>query len=649
MNIRNGLPAFLKWLVGILFTLLVLMALFRILFFISYREGSEFSWPVFFLGLRFDLRIIGFIGIGALLLSFLPKFDPYLNPGVRKIWFWMWAVVFFLFLVFYASDYYHYDYLQQRLNASVINFLEDAAISFGMMWETYPLITIFLLLVVLLAGFYLFTSATYKRVVAQKLTKRRRFFTKAIALLVFGLFAFGQVGQYPLRWSDAFRFGDNFKANVALNPFQSFFSTMKFRRSTYDVNKAREYYPVMAEYLGIKNGEPLSYSRGVGFKDTITPNIILVICESFSMAKSTMGGNRLDPTPYFNSLTTRGLFFERCFTPSFGTARGVWAVITGIPDVEAPKTASRNPSAVDQKTIINDLQDYRKYYFLGGSTTWANIRGVLTNNINNLEIFEQDDFSSGQEDVWGISDKNLFLEAIKIINRKQGPFFSIIQTANNHRPYTIPAEDVDEFKKVKFDDDTLSKYQFQGNDELNAFRYMDFCIEKFMSEARRQPWYDNTLFVFVGDHGLRSAAGNNFPESYTTHGIAAQHVPLLFYGKGVNPRKISNVCSQLDVMPTIASLAMQSYTNTTLGVDLTDSLQKRVAFISDPDLHTIGCVSDSFYFRRNLHTGTRDFVSVVGGVNTEGMDVHRRWLEQLTEAFYETSRYLLFNNKKSTR
>ncbi len=644
--IRKGFPAFLKWLLTVILALLVLMTLARLLFFYTYNEKTAVKGEVMLLGLRFDLRIIGFIGIGALLLSFIPGFDPYVNRKVRKVWIWMWTITFFLFMIFYAADYYHYDYLQQRLNASVINFLEDAAISFGMMWETYPVITIILLLLLCSAGFYWFASFTFKKYAYNPLSRKRRSLVKGLALVLFGLCAFGQVGQYPLRWSDAFRFGDNFKANVALNPFQSFFSTMKFRRSTFDLEKTRKYYPVMAGYLDLPSGRELSFSRRVEFNDTSKPNIILVICESFSMAKSSMTGHPLDPTPYFNSLSSKGLFFERCFTPSFGTARGVWATITGIPDVEAPKTASRNPSAVDQRTIINDLKGYNKYYFLGGSTTWANIRGVLTNNIAGLQIYEQDDFSAGQEDVWGISDKNLFLESIRIINKKSGPFFSIIQTANNHRPYTIPAEDLEVFKKLKLPEDTLSKYQFNGNDELNAFRYMDFCIQRFMEEAARQEWYSNTLFVFVGDHGLRSAAGSRFPGAYTTHGIAAQHVPLLFFGKGVPVRKENKVCSQLDVMPTIASLAQLSHTNSTLGLNAAEKKDGRVAFISDPDLHTIGCVSDSFYFRRNLHTGTKDFVSIVTEANLADTASHRKRLEDLTEAFYETSRYLLFNNKK---
>src|SRR5206468_9758350 len=113
------------------------------------------------------------------------------------------------------------------------------------------------------------------------------------------------------------------------------------------------------------------------------------------------------------------------------------------------------------------------FYFLGGNANWANIRGLLKNNIYGLKLYEQDDYQEKQIDVWGVSDKNLFIEANRILSKEQKPFFAIIQTADNHRPYTIPKEDLGEFKKMELPVDTLKKYGFFSNDEFNAFRYTD--------------------------------------------------------------------------------------------------------------------------------------------------------------------------------
>ena len=94
-------------------------------------------------------------------------------------------------------------------------------------------------------------------------------------------------------------------------------------------------------------------------------------------------------------------------------------------------------------------------YFLGGSTSWANIRGLLTNNIKGLRIYEEQDYKSSKVDVWGISDRNLFKEANNVLKQNAKPFFAVIQTADNHRPYTIPEEDLKEFKKVNLPADSL--------------------------------------------------------------------------------------------------------------------------------------------------------------------------------------------------
>ena len=69
-----------------------------------------------------------------------------------------------------------------------------------------------------------------------------------------------------------------------------------------------------------------------------------------------MYGNPLNTTPFFADMCKQGVFFNRAFSPAYGTARGVWATITGVPDVQLGKTSSRNPAAVNQHTIINDFK-----------------------------------------------------------------------------------------------------------------------------------------------------------------------------------------------------------------------------------------------------------------------------------------------------
>ena len=631
------------------------MFLMRIALFLHFNsQGNTLTdtAEAFFLGLRFDLRAVSLILLIILVFGSIPFLHPFRNRKTAVGWLILLAIITFTIAFFYVADFSHYSYLTQRLNASVLNYLDDAAISMNMVWQSYPVVWLTLGLVISTGLIFWFFKESHRRINRRfaPVTKNTRVISFVVLFLILGIAIFGRFNQYPLRWSDAFALGSDYKANLALNPFESFFNTLRFRKNSYDEKNVREFFPLLGSYLGLKASDStsLNFRRDIPGTPT-TKNVVLVLCESFSAYKSSMWGNPLNTTPFFDSISKRGLFFDYCFTPTYGTARGVWATITGIPDVESPTTASRNPSAVDQHSIINDFTSHKKFYFLGGSTSWANIRGVLTNNIAGLQLFEQEDFKAPKIDVWGISDKNLLLESNSILAKEKEPFFAVIQTADNHRPYTIPEEDLDEFKKITLPLDSVKKYGFESLAEYNAFRYTDFGFQKFMEAAAKQKYYSNTIFVFIGDHGIPGNTGEMFPKAWMNQRLTSLHVPLLFYAPGfIEPQRNNAVCSQIDVLPTIAGLCKITYSNTTLGRDiLTVEQGKHFAFTFDPDNSQIGIIKDSFLFRKNIRTGGNEIVSITTNNPVPDTLGNRKGeLLRLTEAMYESSKFLLLNNKK---
>jgi phosphoglycerol transferase MdoB-like AlkP superfamily enzyme len=722
MKKKSGFPRLVKWMFLTSIAFLIFMTIMRFVFFYHFAPlNYSFSNCVraFFLGLNFDARIVcGFIifpfvignlnlkyneknrftigsiiqviltvVIMALLIFFMKKGHASLavligtailfflilvwlfvtkncNPFENRISKNIFKTYFFIItvsLVFlYAVDFENFDYLHERLNAGVLNYLSDAKISMNMVWETYPVFTLLILIAVCTTILYWLINRWYKKTEQSVYEGKNvsKFVIGFVFTLLLGLGVFGRLNQYPLRWSDAFSFDDNFKANLSLNPVQSFLSTLKFKNSTYDLKKVKEYYPLMVQYLNVQNPDSvrLNYTRIIqNVAPSNPPNVVVVICESFSAYKSSMWGNPLNTTPYFDQMCKDGIFFDRCFTPAYGTARGVWAMVTGIPDVEYPNTSSRNPAYVNEHSIINDYKGYEKYYFIGGSSSWANIRGLLTNNIDGLHLYEQEDFKSKAIDVWGISDKNLFLEANNILKQQTHPFFAVIQTADNHRPYTIPQEDKKDFPLKNYPVDTLKKYGFESNAELNAFRYTDFSFEKFIEAAKKESYFNNTIFVFVGDHGIRGNAGNMFPEAWEADGLTTQHVPLLFYSPSLlAPKRIDRTCSQVDLLPSVSSLAKISFTNTTLGKNLFDTLQnnvrfKNAAFLFDPMVKQIGIVTDEYVYVHNLLSGKEDFRSAKDNLplpQTNEIASDKKALQTLSDAYYQTAKYMLSNNKK---
>lgn len=663
------IPRYITWIfqTGIIF--LILMSILRWILVLTFRTPTEKTIHLveaYWLGFRFDLRFVSIIMLLLYLIGTIPFLHPINKKWGRRVSLIIWFVFIILMCIFYAADFAHYSYLRQRLNANILSFIYDAKISFSMMWQSYNLgwgllglvvITFLLIAIVKLSYNYILSKPNVS-------TKKSSKVWGIVFVLLLALFIVGNLvykgGQYPLRWSNAYTLGSDYAANISLNPFQSFFSTLKFREVTFNEAEVKKHYAWMSDYLGIPENErdsnKLNFKRIQQFDSSNVmskhiQNVVLVICESFSAYKSSMYGNPLNTTPFFEEMCKEGVFYNRAFSPAYGTARGVWAIVTGIPDVQFNKTSSRNPATVNQHTIINDFKQHQKFYFLGGSSSWANIRGLLTNNIQDLHLYEKGSYSSKEIDVWGISDKNLFLEANTVLSKQTKPFFAVIQTADNHRPYTIPKEDLKEFKIKKIKKDSLKKFGFESEDEYNAFRYTDFSFQKFIEAAKKEKYFNNTLFVFIGDHGIRGDAGNILPEAFTSQGLTNMHVPLLFYAPGIlKAMKINTPASQLDVLPSIAYLCNISYINTTLGRNLfsLNNTNNNYTFIIDEGAKIIGALNNNYFYNYQLKDKrVENFVSLQHNqkVFNDSIKTHLRFV---TDAFYETSRYMLLNNKKQT-
>jgi phosphoglycerol transferase MdoB-like AlkP superfamily enzyme len=655
---KFNIPKTLQWVINLFFIFWSIFTLFRIITFFAFRT-SDVSFtealPSFLLGIRFDWRWIAIILLPIVILSMWPSCSPFYSAKNKKWWTWYLAVVTFFIFFFYAAWFGSFSYNRTPLDAGAMNFAEDPGISLKMMFQTYPMVWMILGLVVTVLLFRWMYHKSHWQVVTKTdgrgIPHRRKFFVGALLLLFFMVWGSGFTTK-PLLWNGSFRFGNSFKSYLSLNPFQHFFTTLKMRKPNYNEAKAKAAFPLVADWLQLPDKSKFDFRRQVGPRSTSLesrPNIVLVQCESFSMYKSTMSGNATNATPFFDSLCSKGIFFEKCFAPHFSTARALFAILSGIPDAQVYKFSSRNPDAVKQHTIINNFVDYEKHYFLGGDASFGNFEG-LVKNINGLQMHTGLRKATPEINVWGISDKSLFLEANNIFKRNNTPFFAYIQTAGNHRPYnlTIDKRDTD-FVRKKVSEATLKKYGFESEDEFNCFRYSDYCFQQFIQAASKEKYFANTIFVFVGDHGLAGNAEATYPQVWTSQRLTDEHVPLLFYAPGLlTPQWRKEVVSQIDVLPTIAGMVHQPYLNTALGRDLLDPAKKNnYAFVTNTS-DLIGMVTDSFYYTRNIYSNEEQLFSLHTSSSIftkEQLAIEKKRLGDFTTAYYETAKYLLMNNK----
>lgn len=646
---------------------LLLFSLFRAVFYFWFAidDGSLNSHDViqaFYLGLKFDIRLALLVNLPVFLIAWFKWFNPYSGQVAIKFWKIYLTLANSFLIILYFLDFGHFDYLNIRIDATVLRFMEDPLISANMVWESYPVLKILAGFILLVYFIYHFNSqilAYYGKLKPQVFysSKIQKYTLIGILVLCYLFGIYGKLSYYPLRWSDAFFSTNSFVSALASNPVLYFAETFKNRDSGYDIKSAEQAYPIMVDYLGIKypDTQNLNYTRQetsyspYAFKQ---PNIVMVFLESFGFYKSGLSKNPLNPTPFFDQIANQGILFDRFYTPHGGTARSVFTAITGIPDIELKKTSTRNPLIVEQQTIINAFKDYEKFYFLGGSVSWGNIRGLLSKNIPNLKIYEEGSYQSPREDVWGISDLHLFEEANAVLRQQDKPFFAIIQTSGNHRPYTIP-DDKRGFESYDKELDEVEPYGFRSVGDYNSFRFLDHSLGVFFDSIKQEKYARNTLFVFFGDHGNDRQAKHMYPAEEQLM-LTEYHVPFVIYSPGLikQPEIIHKVASEVDVLPTLASLAGLDYKNTSFGRDLFNPNfdQSRYAFtIAHGQSPDIGLIGDKYVFRMNARGDQKRVFNVNSATPKQNLFSKNIpeaiKMEQLVQAYYETARYIRYNNK----
>ena len=649
LNRLPALPRLVLALAAIQFASFVVL---RGAFWVVFRETlAGASWAdllrAFAIGLRFDLRLALLVCLPLAVLGWIPLLDPGRRRAARLGWLAYFAFAQCLVLFLYFVDFGHYAYVRVRLNATLIDHLTPVAVAARVAWETYPVATGVLALALLTAAYAWAAGRAARAALVPPAGRLRQWEKRAAVAGIAALYVLGIWGKwswYPLRWSEAYFSSSETVAALALNPVLFLADTAENRTAPYDEAKVREHYAYTASLLGVKSPDPgkLDFARYVAppHKPAVRYNLVVIHLESFAAFKAGVFGNRLNGTPHFDAIAKDGLLFTNFFVPEVPTARSVFEMLTGVPDVNPTTTASRNPLIVNQHTLVNALEGYEKYYFLGGSATWGNIRGLLAHNIPGLRMFEEGDYAASQADGWGVSDVVLFDKAHQVLHNETRPFFAFIQTSGNHRPFTIP-EDHPGFELAKVDAAALAANGFDGLAAYNGLRYLDFALGAFFAKAKEAPYFANTVFVMYGDHGNPSAQQTPWEQLLLT----GYHVPCVIYAPGLIKagRRIDFTASLTDVLPTSLSLIGVPYLNTALGRDLLD--------LAPGDRHFSlighnGALDDEFYFR--MDPGGPRLFRYRSESGAE--DVHERnpektaELQRLQEALYETSKYLLYHN-----
>ena len=624
----------------------------------SYNELINAFW----IGFRFDLRLSSIILL-PIIISFIIPFYNTLNQSFLRLLSRIYLRFVSVVIIFlYAFDIGNYSYLNHRLDISSLKLLENPHIAFVMVKESYPIVLLLIGLMTLIWFVWLKINQLF--IILNNRPRIFNFSQNILGSILSGmiiLLAFwGTFRQYRLLWSDAHFSKDPFVVASAINPILYLYETRSFILEDFNEDKTRKNYNLMVEELGVRspNFKSLSFSRKIMNRDLKQkPNIVIVFLESVGYNRMSRSGNPLNVSPNLDQLSLESIFFDRFYIPMVGTARSVFGLITGIHDVASIETASSNPRIVDQYSSINALVDYQKYYIMGGSASWRNVRGLLINNIPDIKLIEQEDLDYPRLDVWGISDNDLFKAADKTFQSIESsePFFAIIQTATNHRPYSIP-ENIEGFILKDFDKTVLSNAGFDSQKQYNAMRMLDHAVGEFISNAKAAPYFKNTIFLFFGDHGTSDPRALHMPPSDFDLKLRSFQVPFFIYSPELIEGGIvrSDISQLVDILPTVNGLAGNSYVNRTMGRDLLNDIipSDPLALIINKKMATqhIAVVGQEYYLSMSkdgsdiqLHDLWSDEPLV--DVKVKYPEITRSYSQRL-ESIYETAKYMLYHNKK---
>ncbi len=514
-------------------------------------------------GLRFDLRVVVFI-LAPLLVVMGSR-----RLMAARTWQLAWlsfAASLTLFLGVLELDFYRE--FHQRLNALVFQYLgEDPATVMSMLWHGFPVGRY--LIAWALASWLLFkalqaihrlappTDPALTAVTGERWYWRLSVFTLCLVLAVVA--ARGTLRQGPpLRWGDASTTESVFANQLGLNGTLSLIDAGKARWSDHRDNQWKARMPAaeaqaLVRQMLLTPQDQLIDANDAAIRRISSPdpalqlpvrNVVVILMESFAGHYVGALGGQGNVTPNFDRLTEEGLLFTRYFSNGTHTHQGMFATMACFPNLPGFEYLMQSPEGSHDFSGLPQLLGDRGYddlYVYNGDFGWDNQKGFFGNQGMSRFIGRNDYVDPVFSDpTWGVSDQDMFDRADLELRKmdRQRPFYALLQTLSNHTPYALPdplpVEPVSGFGSV--------------DEHLTAMRYSDWALGQFFEKARQAPYFKDTLFVIVGDHGFGS------PEQLSDIDLYRFHVPLLVIAPGIQAQfgaRNDIAGTQLDIVPTI--------------------------------------------------------------------------------------------------
>jgi phosphoglycerol transferase MdoB-like AlkP superfamily enzyme len=493
-------------------------------------------------GLSFDTTAILYVNVLFIILSVAPLFKN-TNKGYQTFLFYLYFVTN---LVAYATnfiDFIYYKFTYARSTSAALNVIKHETNKTSLFlnflveyWHVLGLFVIFSIVWIYL----------YKKVLIRdfKPTKHIPYFGySAVGFLVVVFFVIGGIrgGDFkkstrPINLLDASRHVKNIvHSDIVLNTPFAIIRTL-FTNSFEKTN-----FPDVTPQVIATLVQPIkSYHNNPKSK----PNVVVFILESYgreyigAFNKDAKVPDYKSHAPFLDSLSQHSMIFTNAYANGRQSIHGMSSVLAGIPSFKDAFTSSPYPKQkIESLVSILEDEGYNTSFFHGaangsmGFLGFSNILGI-DNYYGRTEFNDESQFDG----VWGIWDEPFLQYMKKTLDKKKAPFFASVFTVSSHEPYNIPEQYKNRFREG-------------GVPMHKCVEYTDFAIKRFFDEAKKEPWFANTIFVFVADH-----ANQIFYDEYRKP-INRFAVPIILYKPNSNYVGVdTDFAQQIDIYPTIMDM-----------------------------------------------------------------------------------------------
>ena len=450
------------------------------------------------------------------------------------------TIILFLFSSIVIPELKIYDEWGTKMNIKAIHFWEHPSEVINSTSTGFLISGLIAIAILTFIGIFLHKKIC--KVNVEEISFRKRILASIIFLLVLpvliALGIRGGVQQIPIQQSDAYFSKYNVlnlaSVNSGWNLGQSFWENrMNMQGNPYIYFSMEEAKKTVEQLYKTENDSTIHFLK------TEKPNIVLVILESWSADMIHSLGGYDSVTPGFDKLASQGILFDSIYASGDLSDQGMTAIFSAFPALPSGTSIIGQPSKYNHLPCLSkEFQKigYKTSYMFGGQLSYGNIKAYMYYN-NFDRILEGKDFDSNiPRGKLGVHDEFLYARQMNELRNEKEPFFAGMFTLSSHSPFDMPMK-----KKFYWDTDE--------NDYVNGMSYADSCLYDFVQNAKKEKWYDNTLFIFVADHSHRS------PQHWVQQQPEYRKIPMLFYGnvlkdefRGTHYKKI---CSQIDLAATL--------------------------------------------------------------------------------------------------